>query len=115
MVDLIGTNQSLEKLWCRALNGGSRTVSCVAGKAALEVAVFSTQGTDVVCHWSVSLASGLPSSCCLTLCLSLQCQCLFQLHQRVIKPNLSPCVVVAILLVVVRDIGSDGSSSDVKG
>ena len=68
IVDLDWHPFSLGRLWCGALNGGSGTVSGVAGEADSRVAVSSTLGADIVCQWSVSVASDLPS---LSHCLRL--------------------------------------------
>ena len=72
---------SLERLWCCALIGCSRTAPCVAEKTNSGMTVPSTQWADVVSCWSISLVSGLPR---LSLCLSLFSKCIFKLGKALL-------------------------------
>ena len=51
---------SLERWWIHTSDGSSGTMFGMAGQADLGVTVCPTLGADVVWHWTVSLASGLP-------------------------------------------------------
>ena len=72
---------SLERRWCCALIGCSRTAPCVAEKTNSGMTVPSPQWADVVSCWSISLVSGLPR---LSLCLSLFGKCIFKLGKALL-------------------------------
>ena len=74
---------SLERRWCSALIGGSRTAPCAGWKDQFgnDVTVPSTQWADVVSCWSISLVSGLPR---VSLCFSLFGKCIFKLGKALL-------------------------------